>query len=371
MDKKEVAEIKKQFTPANCNITRIATCYINHEKEVLLKKTEAFLALDEGEQFKYFDIFKKTLSGRKGKTLYDIEFPTENGGSEKENLLNNLRKSKLKNEDLLDAFYQRVMNTYNFGENYLIVLIHGAYDVPGKTSDGMTMEDASDEVYDYVLCAICPVGLSKPGLSINAIESKVENRTRDWVVEMPAHGFLHPAFNDRSMDLHSMLYYTKRTTDMQPEFSFELTGVSEPLISIDEEHAIMADIVAREETLDFATIRNFTSQAQEEIEESLEELKVSPEKLASLLEDAGISDVEVQSIVNTYKDRFGGNYQVSLASIVDKEKTTIKTGNCVIKVDTDCIHEVEVKKVDSRLYMMIPLNNTLVEVNGMTVKGMK
>lgn len=370
MKKKEVAEIKKQFTPGNCNITRIVTCYVNHEKDVLLKKAETFLTLDENEQFKYFDIFRKTLTGGKGKSLYDMEFPTEDGGFEKENLLNDLRKSRLKNDSLLDSFYQHVLDTYNFDGNYLIVLIHGSYDIPGKTSDEIVMEDASDEVYDYILCAICPVGLSKPGLSINAEENKVENRTRDWVVDKPAHGFLYPAFNDRSMDLHSMLYYVKKTTDMQPEFAFELTGMPEPLISNDEEHAIMSDIMAQED-LDFATIRNFSSQAQEAMEESLEELKVSSKKLVSMLEDAGVSDTGVQVIEDAYKDRFGENHQITLGSVVDKAKTTIKAGNSMIKVDTDCIHEAKVKKVDGRLYMMIPLNDNLVEVNGVIVKGLK
>ena len=32
MNKKEVLEIRKQFTPANCAITRIAGCYVDHEK---------------------------------------------------------------------------------------------------------------------------------------------------------------------------------------------------------------------------------------------------------------------------------------------------------------------------------------------------
>lgn len=32
-------------------------------------------------------------------------------------------------------------------DNYLILLIHHAYDIPGKTSDNIEMEDASDEVF--------------------------------------------------------------------------------------------------------------------------------------------------------------------------------------------------------------------------------
>ena len=40
------------------------------------------------------------------------------------------------------------------------------------------MEDASDEVYSYILCSICPVDLSKPGLSYNELEGSFQNRIR-------------------------------------------------------------------------------------------------------------------------------------------------------------------------------------------------
>ena len=48
MNKKEISEIKKQLTPANCNITRICGCYEDAEKN---KKT------DEGKRI--------SISGRK------------------------------------------------------------------------------------------------------------------------------------------------------------------------------------------------------------------------------------------------------------------------------------------------------------------
>ena len=75
MNKKEIAEIKKQFTPANCAITRICGCYVDAEKNKKTKIKEAFLSLPEEETFKYFDIFKKTMSGRLGKNLMNLDFP--------------------------------------------------------------------------------------------------------------------------------------------------------------------------------------------------------------------------------------------------------------------------------------------------------
>lgn len=38
----------------------------------------------------------------------------------------------------------------------LILLFHDAYDVITKTKDNAKL-DESEEVYEYILCAICPV----------------------------------------------------------------------------------------------------------------------------------------------------------------------------------------------------------------------
>ena len=195
MIKKEIAEIKRQFTPANCSISRICGCYVDGEKNKKADFKEAFLSLPEEDMFKYFELLRKNLSGTLGKNLINLEFPlaAEEEGGPHEFLLK-LRNSRLQNDTLLDAFYDRIIENYDYVGNYLILLIHDAYDIPGKTSDGIEMEDASDEVYSYILCSICPVDLSKPGLSYNELEGSFQNRIRDWVVQMPQLGFLFPAF---------------------------------------------------------------------------------------------------------------------------------------------------------------------------------
>ena len=164
MNKREIAEIKKLFTKERCCINRLAGCYVDAEKNKVLKFREAFLSLPEEEMYKYLDIFRKALSGTIGKNLINMEFPLEQemGEGTQKSLLA-LRDSGLQEDVILESFYDRIIETWYHPENYLILLIHGSYDIPMKTSDGLEMEDASEYVYDFVLCCLCPVALSKAG----------------------------------------------------------------------------------------------------------------------------------------------------------------------------------------------------------------
>ena len=148
MTKKDVLEIRHQFAPSTCSISKICGCYVDGDNKKVATIKEQFLTMPEEETFKYFEIFKKTLSGSIGKNLVTMPFPTSqefDGGTQE--FLNRLRKSNLEDDELIDEFYDKVIENYDYTGNYLILLIHDTYDVPGKTTDGIMMDDASDEVY--------------------------------------------------------------------------------------------------------------------------------------------------------------------------------------------------------------------------------
>ena len=119
MIKKEIAEIKRQFTPANCSISRICGCYVDGEKNKKAEFKEAFLSLPEEDMFKYFELLRKNLSGTLGKNLINLEFPlaAEEEGGPHEFLLK-LRGSRLQDDALLDAFYDRIIENYDYVGNY-------------------------------------------------------------------------------------------------------------------------------------------------------------------------------------------------------------------------------------------------------------
>ena len=221
MNKKEVAEIKKQFSPQNCALTRLCTCYVDGEKNRKMETREAFLSQSEEECFKYFEIFRKCLTGSIGKNLINLDFPLQAEARDgQQAILLQLLQEKLKNDDTLEAFYNRVIETYDCSGSYLICLVHGNYDIPGKTSDNQEQFDSSDEVYEYILGAICPVNLSKAGLSYQEKDRRFVSRIRDWLADMPMTGFLFPAFEDRSTDIHKLLYYCHVKYETSPCKSF-------------------------------------------------------------------------------------------------------------------------------------------------------
>lgn len=375
MNKKEVLEIRKQFTPANCAITRIAGCYVDHEKNKKMESKSAFLSLPEEEAFKYFDIFKKTLSGTMGKNMLNMEFPIDQempGGTQE--FLMKLKASKLEDDMLLEEFYDKVIATYEYAENYYIILIHAMYDVPGRSSDNLEMFDASDEVYEYLVCSICPVSLSKAGLSYNAESNCIQDRIRDWVVDMPDKGFLFPAFNDRSTDIHGVLYYTKKSEDLQPELIEQLLGARMPMSANTQKETfqmLIEDILG--EDGDYETIRNIHDTLNDMIEEHKEEpepLQLDKTDVRKVFEKSGVSSEKMECFDQNYEETAGEKTSLLATNITETKKFQIETPDIVIKVNPERADLIETRVIDGRQCLVIAVDDHI-EVNGVNVRTLK
>lgn len=372
MNKKEIAEIKKQFTQERCAITRICGCYVDGEKNKKTELKEAFLSLPEEEMFKYFAIFRKALSGTVGKNLLTMEFPLaseEAGGTQ--DFLMQLRASSLKDENLLEEFYDKIIENYYSVENYLILLIHAVYDIPGKSSDGEEMFDASDEVYDHILCCICPVTLSKPGLSYDEESNAFHTRICDRVVNMPDIGFLFPAFHDRSTDVHSLLYYAAKPEELRMEFVEPVLGCNLPLSAGDQKETFQTIV---EETLGDACDYEVVKNIHEKLNEMIEEKKDEPDpvvldrtEVKRLLEYSGVEEEKLSSFEEKYEEAAGTDTCFVASNVANTRQFEIKTPDVVVKVSPDRMDLVETKVINGRKCLVIYLDNS-VEVNGITVR---
>ena len=372
MNKKEVAEIKKRFTKTKCSFTRLCGCYVDAEKQKRLTLKEAFLSLPEEEMFKYIDIFRKTLSGSIGKTMLNMEFPMEQETKEDgtQRFLMKLLESKLTDDDLLNEFYDKIISVYNYPENYFIILTHDAYDIPKITSDGVENFDASEYVYDYILCCICPVKLTKPRLCYNAETNHIQDRIRDWVVEAPQSGFLFPAFNDRNMDIHNLLYYSKKSDELDAVITEEVLGCQLPLPAKSQKETFN-NILEESLGLDcdyevVKTIHENLNQMLAETSEEPEPLALAKEDMSHLLMKSGVEEKEIETFETRFDETVGEDQCLMAANISSPKKFEVATPDVKVTVNPQRTDLVETKIIDGVPYLMIEIND-LVEVNGIQV----
>ena len=371
MNKKEVAEIKKQFTPANCAITRICGCCVNAEKEIITRFKEAFLSLPEEDAFKYFEIFKKSLSGKIGKNLHNLGFPLKeeaDGGTQE--FLMQLRESQLQDESLLSEVYDRIIQSYDSIGNFIIVLIHGIYDIPGKGADGRTMFDASDEIYDHILCCICPMDLAKPGLAYNEKERCIKNRERDWVVGIPDCAFLFPAFNDRSTDIHAALYYTKKGTELQERVISEVLGCEVPL-TCDTQKELFQSLVEEVagDSMDIETARALNDNLMEYMEEqkmSVEPSHLTKETIRDILAASSLPDENMKRFDEVFDSLTDEKTVIEPQNVVNEAKFEVKTGTWCIQAALEEAPALKMQYVDGRRCLVIELDDGVM-VNGINI----
>lgn len=375
MNKKEILEIRKQFTPDNCTISRICGCYVDGEKNIKMEHKDAFGSLPEEEAFKYFDLFKRTLSGTLGKNMMNMEFPlaSEQEGGTQDFLLR-LRDSHLEDDILLEEFYRKVIESYHYDMNYYIILIHAVYDIPGKSSDNLEMFDASDNVFDYILCSICPVNLSKAGLYYNMEKNSMEDRIRDWIVAPPANGFLFPAFNDRNTDLHAILYYSKNSDDISQNLIDQLLGCTPPLPASSQKETFQSII---EESLGddcgYEVVRNLHENLNEMAEvnkDNPEPLTLSKHDVRCILEDSKIPEEKIQVFEKEFDETVPKDAPILVSNIINTRQFQIETPDVVIRVKPERMDLVETRIIDGRSCLVIPVDEHI-EVNGMTVSTAK
>lgn len=372
MNKREILELRKQYRPEDCSITRICGCYVNGNKEIVATSKDAFLSLPDEAIFKYLTLFKQTLSGTVGKNLINMEFPLseELPGGAQEFLLK-LRDSKLQDDALTEEFFNKIIDNYYYGENYYIILIHVAYDIPGKSTDGSEMFDASEEVFEYLLCSICPVHLSKEGLCYNPETNQVENRVRDWLVEPPMKGFLFPAFNDRHTDIHSILYSSKQPEDLQPEFIQNALGCIFPMSAGSQKNAFHSVVMnTLGEDCEYRVMRNI----HDNLNEIIEEAKTAPEPptltkpdVKRLLANSGISEERMEAFDSNFDHIAGEKTEFLITNIAETRKFSIQTPDVVIKVNPERTDLVETRIIDGKQCLVIEINDQ-VEVNGVPVR---
>jgi len=373
MNKKEISEIKRRLNPDFHNVTCIRGCYVNGQGEVISAFTRSLEEMGEEEAEKYLSIFKKVLSGSQGQNLLDIEFsPEQVIHSREHQLLMRLKDSALTDDEAVNALYEAIIPALPPEEHSLILVMHDGYDVPYRSQDGQRVAEMSTEVFHYILCAVCPVKLTKPILGYNPDTNDFRNRQSDWVASMPESGFMFPCFEERAADIYKALFYTKDTSQSHDELISSLFAFTPPMPAQAQKENFQAVLQeSLREECSMEVLQAVHEQVMEKIEERKQDknappLKIDKYDVKEVLAECGVKPAHMEAFDARFDQCFGDQAKLDAVNVVSPRQFEVKTPSVVIKVNSARADLVETRVIDGLPYILIRAEEG-VEVNGVSV----
>ena len=373
MNQKEVSELRRRWRVDKNAVSRIYGCYVNSNKEIVSNLDESLGTMPEEEAEKYLGLLKKSLSGALGKNLIDIVFSTQQVmESEEHKLLSALRSSALKDGQTRETFYRKVIDRLDMGgNNYLLLMACDSYDVPHRGKDGEVQADGSETVFNYILCCVCPVKMSRPELNYFPGDNEF-HYTAGQVVSAPELGFLFPSFDDRAANIYNALFYSRKSDELHQEFIDAVFHTEPPMSAAEQRETFQSALSdALEDTYSVEVARSIherlTDQiAQHKESKSPEPLTITASNITAILQDCGVSQDKVGAFQEKYGEQFGQGAVLSPANLIDTGKFEIKTSQAAVSVSPDQSYLVETRVIDGKKYLLIPAEER-VEVNGQAV----
>ena len=373
MNVKEIGEIRRRVRKDRSNMTAIYGCYVNAQKEIISVFTQSVAMMPENEAEKYFGVMKRTLSGTIGKNLIDVSFRTAQvADSPEHKLLMELRNGGLQNEEVRMEFFKKIIPAVSFDDNYVILIGCDRYDVPFKSKDGDTQQDASTEVFTYLLCAVCPVKLKKPGLQYVADEKEFHDGGTVQEICAPEVGFMFPAFDDRATNIYNALLYSHSTKVSQQSFSDAVFHVGLPMPAEEQKksfEALLTTSLADECSL--RVVQTVHEQICQQIEIHKESrvadpLLITKEEVKTALTACGVSEPSVAKFSVNFDETFGNTAELHPKNIINNRSFEIHTPDVSIKVSPECSDLIETRVIGGVKYIMICADAD-VEVNGVSI----
>ena len=181
INREDMMELTRRMTLSRTSMTRIAGAYMDNEGFIDGTFNTNFLNLKSSDREKNLAIAKAIPYSKTNVNLKRYRFPKESMGKDSVfRLLMGMKTCGLKNDALMDIFYEMISGVYPIGHAYGAFVFHDRYDVPVKAADHERLWE-SEEMFEYIICAICPV-------------------SSDYEPGKPEWGFIFPAFKDRSED---------------------------------------------------------------------------------------------------------------------------------------------------------------------------
>ena len=375
MNEKEIGELRRRFRQDKSAITHVRGCYVNENREIVGELNQSLALMSEEEGEKVLALLRKTLTGGLGRNLLEVEFTTAQvADSGEHRLLMAMRDSDLGDEEAVSRFFRTAIDHLDLEGSYLILLARDRYDVPYRSRDGERQDEAGDEVYSYLLCAVCPVKLSKAALGYDLSENELHSRRGEWLVSPPEVGFLFPAFDDRSTNLYGALYYTRNSGINHAEFANAVFQAPLPMPADQQRETfqtILAEVLEEEDD-GFQVVQAVQEELRERIEahkENHEEepVSVSRQQVNQILADCGVSQTRVEEFDRQYGEAFGEETRLSPQNLMDTRRLEVHAPGITIQVSPEESDRVQTRIIDGVKYILIRADGD-VAVNGVEIR---
>ncbi|MBQ6325852.1 MAG: DUF4317 domain-containing protein [Clostridia bacterium] len=373
MNRKEIAEIRRRLNPDKNAVSCIRGCYVNEKREIVSAFNYSLLSLPMEEQEKYLAIFKRTLAGVPGRNLIDIEFrPDQVMDDEAHQLLMGLRNTALTVDAGVEKLCRKIIDSLELEGNYLILMMHDAYDVPFRHTDENKSDVISEEVFNYMLVSICPVKLTKPALSYFSEDNAFHSRDLDWVVSGPELGFMFPTFDDRATNIYSALYFTRDAANAHDEFVDAVFHCDAPMPAAEQREvfqSVLEDTL--DEDLSFEVVQTVHEQLRDMLQahdqdKTAEPLTISRKEMSGMLQNCGVPEEKVAAFEEKYDAEFGQGMSLNAVNIAEPKKFELRTPDVVVQVNPERSDLIETRVIDGQRYILIRAEEG-VEVNGVNI----
>ncbi len=370
MTEKDTAALRRRYRKEKSNISRILGCFVNEKKEIISKIDQGLGLMSEEDADSLLSVLKRVLSGNMGRNLTELSFTSQQVMSgEEHRLLTALRSEELKNPDTVDMLYKKIIDSYEYEGNYLILTALDKYDVYTYGTDGEKGE--SSETFTYIICCVCPIKSGKAALSYYVPSGCFRTVCADTMLCPPELGFMFPAFDRGSANLYGALYYCRDLTSSHDAVVDALFRSELPMPAA-EQKATFGSLLseAMEEDCSMRVVRSVYSQVNQLIAEHKEQKIEEPllmgcDDAAAMLRYCGVPEERVTVFEERYEEEFGKDTEINPKNIAEP-RMQVKTPEVTIKVSPECSDLIEARIIDGVRYILIRADNG-VEVNGVNI----
>ncbi|HRU97325.1 DUF4317 domain-containing protein [Ruminococcus sp. XPD3002] len=373
MNKKETAEIKKNFSDKSgfFIMERVLTGFIDAEKNLRYHHVNSCLTMPVEEHDVYDETLKKVLNTNVGKSFVEYEFPNEAYEEGKpQEMLYTLLRSELKDEVLCENFLNHIANNIAYTGPFAVITAYCTYTIRKKDKNDEYAE-GEDEIYNYLLTAICPVNTGSDGFVFDSFNNEIMKKMNTELIisKAPSDGFLYPVFSNRSSDINHVMYYAKSASKPNISVIEDVLGCTFVMSAENEKanfQSILKNVVG--DDLDYMVIKTVNEKIQEVVEENKEETDktvIDDLRLKDILTDIGVPQERVEMVAPVF-EKVCGNTPLTASNLVEN-KTVLAAPGITVNIKPSAADKVRTSVVDGRRCLLIDIDDPTIEINGLPV----